>query len=604
MTKSKKILFGCLLTLSFVPLIYLYSVATQFGFLGPWVQAPAVTISQMTMERNGATSDITLPSTLMDGRAGEPIVLSTQLEDASGQLLYIKSVYAPLQVYANDQLLYDFGDASTYPSYLKDPSVLVAIVNLPNDSTIDLRLAYEYPSSRRDLILEPPLVGTYPSIFSTLLSFNENIFFLYTFFITFGLLLLCIGLFVGAFENQGYALLWMGFIILCCGLWGTGEYDISGIFIQNENLLYLMAFTGAFYLPVPMHFYFRACVHYHNSRHVTICGLLCLLVAVTSCTLQAFGGVSFYNLLPYFIVFAISSFVFGAGYTLYEWRTYDNKMAQQFFILWSIVIVALLLELIRFLRGTVNAYGLFIQLGLLAFILASSIIGGLLIRNSLAIREENRRMEQARKLMEVQALEQQRYHRLLLETRQSLREQRHDLRHQLAVILDFAKEENLDKVRRHLQSLEIQIPQEPQPFCENMAVNALVGYYSAKAQDAGITITIQLVVPEPSERISDNHLCVIFGNILENALEACQRIDNDGKFIILTSHIRNGMLVITQKNSFNGHFHCKEGIFYSAKRNERGIGLASVQSVAQKHGGNATFTAEERVFHSAIYVRI
>ncbi|MFI3312410.1 MAG: GHKL domain-containing protein [Eubacteriales bacterium] len=600
----KKIGLILLAILLVTPLLYLYSTALQFGFWGTWTQRPVQTLTHVTMERGGATTDISLPLTLTDGTPGESVVLTAQIENAPLERLYLKSVYAPLQVYLNNQLLYDYGDDGNYPTYLKDPPMMVVMLDLPDENPMTLRLEYTYPTARGDLILEPPLVGSYPAIFTQLLSQNENLLFLYTFFLTFGLLLLCIGLFVRSFERLGHAVIWMGLVITCCGLWGIGEYDITGIFIQNESLLYVMAFTGAFYLPVPLHFYFRSVVGYHNPRPITICGFSTLFAAVSASALQCLGVASFFNMMPVYIALTIVSFFFALAYTVYEWQRHGNKLAKRFAILWCILIASILLELFRVFRGTINAYGLFIQLGLVAFILGNCFIGGFLIRQTVALREQNRRMEQEYKFMESQVTEQQRYHHLLLETRQILRQQRHDLRHQLAAIRDYAKEGNWEKLSPHLDSLHTQIPEESPSYCENIAVNAVVTHFVAKAKADGVKVTIQLMVPESAQRIRDNNLCIIFGNIVENAMEACGRMNGSGKFITLTSYIRNGMLVITQENSFEGPIRQTDGKFYSSKREEFGIGLSSVQFVARKHGGNATFTPEDNIFHSAIYVRI
>ncbi|WP_317854832.1 GHKL domain-containing protein [Chakrabartyella piscis] len=598
--KSVLHLFGVVILL--IPLVYLFFVTSSFGFFGEWKETPATEITSFSAQIDGVTEDITLPYTFYDDT--EQVILTTQLNYSGYKRLYMKSVYSPLRVYANDELLYEYGTEGTYPPYLNDPPVQTSMVDLPNESTITLRMEYTHPSTREDLTIEPPLVGTYPSIFTALLNQQEPLSLLFIFFLGFGLLLLCIGLFVRAFEHQGVSFIWLGLIVLCCGIWGFGEYDITCIFIHNASILYLLGFVGIYYLPVPIHFYFHSIIAYRNPKPITICGYVCLLVAVINTLLQATSVLSFYNGLPYFMVVTFLSFLFGFGYTIYEWRIYDNHLAKQFILPWLIIIASILIEVSKFIQKATTSHGTFAQIGLLIFILANSIIGGFLIRKSLALKEQNRFMEQEYKLMEVQVAEQQRYHHLLMETRQTLRQQRHDLHHQMTVIRSLAKEGNIEKLNRHMDTLDAQIPEELQIFCDNIAVNTVVAYYAAKAKSNNITLNIDLVVPEPVEQIGDNSLCVIFGNIMENAIEACGRMSDSGKFITLTSYLKNGMLVILQKNSFEGPLHPNGDKFFSSKREEFGIGLSSVQSVARKYGGNATFTTDGRVFQSAIYVRI
>jgi hypothetical protein len=61
----------------------------------------------------------------------------------------------------------------------------------------------------------------------------------------------------------------------------------------------------------------------------------------------------------------------------------------------------------------------------------------------------------------------------------------------------------------------------PLILCENPAVNALLQHYVSLAKAKNIMVSVNLQVPQKIS-ISDVDLCIIFGNCLENVLEACQ----------------------------------------------------------------------------------
>jgi sensor histidine kinase regulating citrate/malate metabolism len=111
-------------------------------------------------------------------------------------------------------------------------------------------------------------------------------------------------------------------------------------------------------------------------------------------------------------------------------------------------------------------------------------------------------------------------------------------------------------------------------------------------------------VPEYPEQISDSNLCVILGNLFENAIEACGRMTEGHKFIRLRSRLQYGTLTVTMDNSFNGVVSQKDGKFLSSKRNEIGTGLQSVSAIAEKHGGGASFETDGMVFLSSVYLRL
>lgn len=205
-------------------------------------------------------------------------------------------------------------------------------------------------------------------------------------------------------------------------------------------------------------------------------------------------------------------------------------------------------------------------------------------------------------LLEVQIAEQKKHSQLMVEHTEQLRRQRHDLRHQLAAIRGLTREDNT-RLKEYIDGLIQDIPAAPQAYCENLTVNAIVSHYAALYQERGIEAEFQLTVPTRTEEITDAELCVIFGNLLENALEACGRMVEGRRFIRIKSKVHLGTLTITMDNSFDGHVQIENGRYRSSKREDFGVGLTSIQTVAQECGGEAWFEADGRVFHSAVYLR-
>jgi sensor histidine kinase regulating citrate/malate metabolism len=95
-------------------------------------------------------------------------------------------------------------------------------------------------------------------------------------------------------------------------------------------------------------------------------------------------------------------------------------------------------------------------------------------------------------------------------------------------------------------------------------------------------------------------LCVLFGNLLENALEACRRLDADEKYIRFAVNQNKGFITVVSDNSFDGGTIKDGGIFHSRKRPGPGIGTASIKAIAGKYGGYAEFSAEKREFRVSV----
>ena len=191
----------------------------------------------------------------------------------------------------------------------------------------------------------------------------------------------------------------------------------------------------------------------------------------------------------------------------------------------------------------------------------------------------------------------------MVEHAEKLKQQRHDLRHQLTAINELAGTDN-ERLKEYIHSLIETIPPSQKSYCDNTAVNAIVSRFASICEQSGIECSINLTVPEHNEQITDSSLCVIFGNLLENAVEACHRMTEGHKFIRLNSSLQYDILTITMDNSFDGRVTEENGKFRSRKREDFGIGLSSVLSVARKGKGDARFESDGLVFLSSVYVRI
>ena len=85
-------------------------------------------------------------------------------------------------------------------------------------------------------------------------------------------------------------------------------------------------------------------------------------------------------------------------------------------------------------------------------------------------------------------------------------------------------------------SSEISNVRAPATYCDNPVVNATIHYYIDIAQSYGIRTKLQVVIPKEIA-ISDIDLCLIFGNLLYNAVTACRHVRTDARFIRLSADL-------------------------------------------------------------------
>jgi hypothetical protein len=172
------------------------------------------------------------------------------------------------------------------------------------------------------------------------------------------------------------------------------------------------------------------------------------------------------------------------------------------------------------------------------------------------------------------------------------RRARHDLRHHLAVIEAFAAEP--EKIRGYIKELNDSMGSLVElHYCENQAVNAVIAHYLSNVKNAEIKTNI--VIPEDVGQIATSDLCVLVGNIVENAAAAVSAGSNH--FINIVSEIRSGFLSFSAENSYTGQLKTdRDGGFISAKTGRAGVGLSSVRTICERYGGFVETKVHDNVF--------
>lgn len=168
---------------------------------------------------------------------------------------------------------------------------------------------------------------------------------------------------------------------------------------------------------------------------------------------------------------------------------------------------------------------------------------------------------------------------------------RHDVRHHLSVIRGHAQASDIEAVLAYLEEYTMSLPGDNEPpVCENHVVDVLVRHYLRNARGAGAKVEVKLVVPQDIG-ISNTDLCIVFGNLFENAAQSVIRQTEGERFVQARCETTKSKLVLTLDNS------CPA---YEAKDGRQGGGLSSVAAVARKYHGTVRFNKEGTVYKSSV----
>lgn len=245
------------------------------------------------------------------------------------------------------------------------------------------------------------------------------------------------------------------------------------------------------------------------------------------------------------------------------------------------------------LLGWQTEIAAFLFVLLLAFTLWRDIIR---VYTERCLLDENIRM------MKKQLVLQEQNYQLLTEHFEDIRTMRHDMRQHLRILGELQKNGDYEGLADYLSSIsKMNDDLNSVPICQNLVVNAILHYFSEEARRLKVTLTLKVSLPE-NLLIENWELGVLFGNLVENALEASQKLPVPDRKIFVNAGLSGRNLVITVKNTYNGSFLCKENQFYSSKHDGPGIGLSSVQSITDKYGGKLYIDPGDETFQASVVI--
>ena len=100
---------------------------------------------------------------------------------------------------------------------------------------------------------------------------------------------------------------------------------------------------------------------------------------------------------------------------------------------------------------------------------------------------------------------------------------------------------------------------------------------------------------------------IILQNLLQNAVEACENVREDARFVALTGARRGRFFLIEVKNSFAGEVvFGQDGLPVTTKQEDasmHGIGLSNVRRAAEKYMGELELKAEQQVFSATVLLQ-
>ncbi|WP_287449967.1 sensor histidine kinase [Sellimonas sp.] len=211
---------------------------------------------------------------------------------------------------------------------------------------------------------------------------------------------------------------------------------------------------------------------------------------------------------------------------------------------------------------------------------------------------KNQNLKKEYQILEIKRTSEEEKYREMAQVLEKNRIQIHDIKNHLLLLREFAVKENYDELKQYLNEVWGEYTAtKGKMWTQNEVLDTFLDKKMQEAEMEGMEFQIEADVLRRVP-LTKTELCVLFGNLLDNAIEACRKIQVGKKKISVKISQKKNFLFIFIANTIQERPREKKGELISDKKNAElhGYGLKSVKQIVEKYGGTFQYEIKDDQF--------
>lgn len=176
---------------------------------------------------------------------------------------------------------------------------------------------------------------------------------------------------------------------------------------------------------------------------------------------------------------------------------------------------------------------------------------------------------------------------------------RHDLKNHLIAIEDYIIHNKKEKVLKYIEKINTS-SYDKREFAHsgNVDIDSILNYKIQYAKSKGISIDLNLNIPYDLN-LDSFDMIIVIGNLIDNAIEATFKLENDKRFIHINIFYDRNILHMHFKNTFDGKIIKEKEKILTTKKDKfnHGIGLKNVKYILNKYEGDLDCSYDDNIFY-------
>lgn len=172
----------------------------------------------------------------------------------------------------------------------------------------------------------------------------------------------------------------------------------------------------------------------------------------------------------------------------------------------------------------------------------------------------------------------------------------HDIKHQIAALGDVGRQKELRELEELVNIYDCGLK------TQCAALDLILSGKSLACSGKRIVLTC-VADGRQLDFMEDGDIYALFGNILDNAIEAVERLDDQEKRLIsLTVRAQEQFLIVSEENYYDGALVLEHGLPVTTKADKRfhGFGMQSIKMLTEKYGGDLQVRAGGGIYRLSI----
>lgn len=179
---------------------------------------------------------------------------------------------------------------------------------------------------------------------------------------------------------------------------------------------------------------------------------------------------------------------------------------------------------------------------------------------------------------------------------------KHDIKNSLIGVLSEYNNGNDSYAKQKLEFMFEEINRQGADImCKDVALNTVLTIKKNDATQNGIKLEY---IDNISSQINIDpiDLCVMIGNLLDNAIEACKLISRKEKFISVFTASSTNNLIVSVKNDISNKVDTNNLTTSKSNKKHHGLGLSRVRELVEKYNGNIDINCTDSSFEVNIII--